>query len=181
MPRVDAASAQCLVFTYKEGLLSAVAHDLKLQVTRFTVDIADSAVTAEFATDSLRVLHALRDGREDASALSDGDRRKIEKNIVEDVLSAARYPTIRFASTSVAKNAAGFEVSGELTLHGQRRPLRAQVRREGSRLVTEVVLNQPEFGIKPYTAMLGALRIRPDVRIELSVPASVYDPAEKQS
>lgn len=49
MPRLDASSADCFVFTYKEGLLSAVAHDLKLRVTRFTIDTEGDAVRAEFA------------------------------------------------------------------------------------------------------------------------------------
>ena len=181
MSRVDASSAECLVFTFKEGLLASVAHDLKLRVTRFTVDVTDGGVSAEFAADSLRVMHAMRDGREDAAALSDADRRKIERNIVEEVLAAGRYPTIRFSSTRVVKNPVGFEVSGELALHGQRRPLRVDVKAVGSRFVAEVVLHQPDFGIKPYTAMLGALRIRPDVRIELSVPSAVSENAEQKS
>jgi len=33
--RVDASSAECLVLTEEEGLLSAVAHDLKMRVTQF--------------------------------------------------------------------------------------------------------------------------------------------------
>jgi hypothetical protein len=178
MPRADAGSAECFVYTFKEGLLSAVAHDLKLRVTRFSVDLADGAVTAEFAADSLRVLHALREGREDPAALSEADRRKIERNIVEEVLLAGRYPTVRYVSTSVVASAEGFDISGELTLHGTRRPLRVQAKKVGSHFVAQVVLHQPDFGIKPYSAMLGALRIRPDVRIELSVPTSAYGKTE---
>jgi hypothetical protein len=34
-----------------------------------------------------------------------------------------------------------------------------------------VVLNQPEFGITPYRAMMGTLRIKPEVRVRISVPA----------
>ena len=35
MPHYDATTAECLVLTYKEGLLSAVAHDLEIRVARF--------------------------------------------------------------------------------------------------------------------------------------------------
>lgn len=170
MPRLDASIADCFVFTYKEGLLSAVAHDLKLRVTRFTIDIEGDAVRAEFAADSLRVVHAIRDGRGDPAALSAADRQKIEANIVEEVLAARRYPTIRFAGRSQPAEAQGLSVDGELTLHGQSRPLRLRFATSGERWTTEVTLSQPDFGIKPYSAMLGTLRIRPDVRIVLSLP-----------
>jgi hypothetical protein len=53
-----------------------------------------------------------------------------------------------------------------------------QAKKVGSHFVAQVVLHQPDFGIKPYSAMLGALRIRPDVRIELSVPTSAYGKTE---
>ena len=179
MPRVDQASADCFVFTFKEGLLSAIAHDLKLRVNRFTIDVdkAKGTIAAEFAADSLRVLHAMHDAREDGAALSDADRRKIEHNIAEDVLDTKRHPTIRFTGSSITPAEGGFDVAGELALHGQRRPLRVRVSKVDQRLVAQVTLHQPDFGIKPYTAMLGTLRIRPDVRVEISLPSALFDGA----
>jgi len=41
---LDASTAECLVFTEKEGLLSGVAHDLKLRVERFRLRIDDDSV-----------------------------------------------------------------------------------------------------------------------------------------
>ena len=38
------------------------------------------------------------------------------------------------------------------------------------RLVAEVRLHQPDFGITPYRALLGALRVRADVLVSLSIP-----------
>ena len=38
-------------------------------------------------------------------------------------------------------------------------------------LVAEVSLHQPDFGIKPYSAMLGTLRVKPDVTVVVSLPA----------
>lgn len=171
MPRVDASTADCFVYTYKEGLLSAVAHDLKLRVTRFSVEVEGPSVRAEFAADSLRVLHAIRDGRDDPAALSASDRQKIENNIVEDVLAARRYPSIRFVGRARPGEGNRSEVEGELSLHGKTQPLRVWVSTVGERWTAEVTLSQPDFGIKPYSAMLGTLRIRPDVRVVLSLPA----------
>jgi hypothetical protein len=51
------------------------------------------------------------------------------------------------------------------------RPLSATARREGERLVCAVRLSQPDFGIRPYKAFLGALKVQAEVRVELSLPA----------
>ncbi len=93
-----------------------------------------------------------------------GDQTTIERNIVEDVLEAKRYPEIRFRSTRIA----GLHVEGTLSLHGRERPIAFDVREEGDRRIAEVRLHQPDFGIKPYRAMLGTLRIRPDVLVRVS-------------
>jgi len=36
--------------------------------------------------------------------------------------------------------------------------------------VAEVPIHQPDFGIKPYSAMLGALKVKPDLVVRCSVP-----------
>ena len=38
MPRYTQNEAEALVFTFKDGLLSKVAHDLKIRINRFSVD-----------------------------------------------------------------------------------------------------------------------------------------------
>ena len=60
---------------------------------------------------------------------------------------------------------------GALALCGATRELVIPVRRDGDRLRAEVTIHQPAFGIRPYTAMLGTLRVRPDVIVRVSVPA----------
>ena len=169
MPTLDASVAQCRIFTFKEGVLSAVAHDLEIDVTRFTLQVEEQRkLSARFAADSLRVLHAMRDGQP-TSQLSAGDRAKIEKTLGEEVLDVRRYPDIRFEATATP-DGDGFAVTGELVLHGKARPLTARALPKAGRLVAEVTLHQPDFGIKPYSAMLGALKVRPDVKVRLSVP-----------
>ncbi len=172
MPHYDASSAECLVLTYKEGLLSAIAHDLAIRVTSFDLDIDEGtlAVRARFDAASLRVVSAMKDGAPRADTLGDADKQKIEHSIAVDVLHVAEHPTILFASSSVVAEGDGYRITGELTLHGRTRPLAFLARAEGARLVAEVRLHQPDFGIKPYSAMLGTLKIKPDVTVRCSVP-----------
>ncbi len=170
MPTYTATDAECLVFTFKEGLLSKVAHDLKIRVTSFQLSVDESAVKGSFDPTSLQVVCARRDGQDDQNALSDGDKAKIEQNIRKDVLEAKRHGAITFASTEVSRNGDHATVRGDLTLHGVTRAISARVTREEDWWTTEVRLHQPDFGIKPFTAMLGTLKVQPDVRVQLRVP-----------
>ncbi len=160
------------MLTFKEGLLSAVAHDLELRVTRFTLEVDDEsrAVQARFEAASLVVVSAMQDGAPRPGLVSESDRHKIESNAREDVLEVGRYPEIRFASKTVSREGDGYRIAGELTLHGRSRPVEVTTRREGDRQVAELRLDQREFGIKPYSAMLGALKIKPYVTVRLSAP-----------
>jgi hypothetical protein len=160
MVRFDAATGECRVFTFKDGALSAIAHDLELTVGRFTIEVGDDlAIAARFQLDSVRVAHAVKDGRP-SGALSDGDKRKIEKTMAEEVLELRRFPEASFAGRATAAGA-GFVLTGELTLHGKTRPLTVTTRAVDGRQVAELALHQPDYGIKPYSAMLGTLKIRP--------------------
>lgn len=172
MRHLDQDSAECLVFTYKEGLLSAVAHDLKIRVTRFSIDIDQRARTAEASFDatSLRVVCAMANGKESKGTLSASQKREIEGNIVRDVLAAADFPEIRFKSTAVDDDDDGFRVKGQLALHGKRKTVTVTVRKDGKSHIVTARVHQPDFGIRPYTALLGTLKVKADVDIRIVVP-----------
>jgi polyisoprenoid-binding protein YceI len=172
MARFDAYNSECLVFTFKEGLLSRLAHDLKLQVERFSIEVDDETrrIDATFDPTSIQVVCARVDGRDDPSMLSAGDKKKIHDNVVKDVLRVKKHPEIRFQSTNVVARGEGYAVDGTLHLHGKAHGLQASIRADGPRWLTEVRLHQPDWGIKPYTAALGALKVKPDVLVRLSVP-----------
>jgi hypothetical protein len=166
MPRFDAGSAEVLVFTFKEGLLSAVAHDLKLRVGRFEIEEAPDGVSARFDASSLRVVCARKEGADSPGALPGFAPAEIEKHIVDDVLDARRHPEVRFRSTHVSDA----EVVGELTLHGRTREVRCVRRDDVGHLVAECRLDQREFGIRPYSAMLGTVKVKPEVVIRVRLP-----------
>lgn len=171
MRRLDQDSAECFVFTYKEGLLSAVAHDLKIRVTRFAIDVDQRARTVEASFDatSLRVVCAMTNGTESKGALSASQKREIEGNIVRDVLAARDFPEIRFKSTAVEDEGDGFRIKGQLALHGKRKSVAVLVRKEAKSYVVTARVHQPDFGIRPYTALLGTLKVKADVDVRILV------------
>lgn len=164
------SGARLFVSIYKEGLLSAVAHDLKLQCEHFHVEVADDegSVTATFDPASLKVVTAMKDGRENPSGLPHLLFHEVERNIADDVLRPKKHPEIRFVSTKVTANG----VDGTLTLCGQQRPVHVARSDEGAVIVGRVRLDQREFGIKPFSAMMGTLKIQPHVDIEIRLPRS---------
>jgi polyisoprenoid-binding protein YceI len=165
MPVIETSKAEVLVFTFKEGVFSAVAHDLKLRATRFRVDVDGETVKADFELSSLVVVSAMKAGRDDPHALSATSRAQIERNMMKDVLETRRFPIARFESTQVTPEA----VEGRLTLHGVTRALR------GTRslpTVAEFRFDQRDFGIKPYSALLGTLKLQPQVLVRVTLPAT---------
>jgi polyisoprenoid-binding protein YceI len=85
-------------------------------------------------------------------------------------LRIRKYPEIRFDSTNVVERGDGFAVEGTLQIYGKSRTIQTSVRADGDRWVTELKLHQPDFGIKPFSAALGALKVKPDVMVRVSVP-----------
>lgn len=173
MTRFDQDSAECLVFTFKEGLLSAVAHDLKIRVENFEIAVDQAARTVEgrFDATSLRVVCAMRGGKEDGSALSPGQKSEIEGNIARDVLASKKHREVRFVSSAVEEVRGGFDVRGELSLHGKRRAIDVSVRKSRKRWVASATIHQPDFAIRPYSALLGTLKVKADVEVRVVVPA----------
>jgi len=170
MMRLGPPASECIVLTFREGLLSSFGHDLEIAVTRFDVQVDEAArrVDASFDAASLRVMRALRDGVE--SALSDADRRTIEDAIRRDVLDVKHHPEVRYRSSRVVDVEGGFDVTGKLTLHGKERDVPVQLRRIGDRYVAEMRLEQPDFGIQPYSAFLGAIKVKPGLVVRVVFP-----------
>src|SRR5258706_12580480 len=50
-----------------------------------------------------------------------------------DFFNAKQFPTIKFASTSVKKTDKGYEVTGDLTLHGVTKPATFTIEQTGQR------------------------------------------------
>lgn len=166
----DQTSADCHVFTYKEGLLSRVGHDLKLRCERFHGVLEPDRVEVTFDASAFSVVGALRDGRVDPGALSSKDERQIVDNIRKGVLHPDRFPKIRFTATALQHETRALNVQGTLELHGVSKPISARARQVDGRYLAEVEIYTPDFGIPPFSALLGTLKVKPKVKVRLSIP-----------
>lgn len=166
------ATGELLVKTRRTGLGAKAGHDLTIEVTRWrgraTVDTAQpsrSSVTVEVDVDSFEV----REGAGGVKPLTDSDRADIKKTLREKVLHTERHPTITYRSTRVDGSPESFTVEGELTIIGVTRPVILHGRLTDGLVRGSATVVQTEWGIRPYSAFFGALRLRDDVEVEFDV------------
>ena len=98
-------------------------------------------------------------------ALGDDDKANIEQTIDEEVLLRQ---SITFRSTWVepASDGGGLSVQGELTLLGATRSLAFEIGAgEDGRLSATAVIKQSDWGMKPYSALFGTLKVVDEVEV----------------
>jgi polyisoprenoid-binding protein YceI len=176
------ARGRIILRTFRDGLAAQAGHDLTIEVTRWSGELG---VNDDLTPAGLEVridLGALvvRDGTGGVKPLTDRDRREIAVT-ARKVLGADQHPEAEFAADGFQPaNGGGGEISGTLTLRGRARPLNVHVTQTGAgRYHGEAQVVQSDFGIKPYTAFLGALRVRDavDVAVDLDLSGAAADAA----
>src|SRR5215207_3981596 len=124
----------------------------------------DSSVTIQVDVDSFQV----RQGTGGVKPLTDADRAEIHKTL-KQVLHTAQHPTITFRSRRVDGSAGSFTLDGELTIMGITQPVTIQGGVTDGRTLGGASVVQSRWGIRPYSAFLGALRLRDEVKVDFDV------------
>lgn len=154
--------ASLYIYTWREGLLSPVGHDLRLSAPHPAIAREGDHWTVRVPAAGIEVDGSMKHGQ--LYPLSENDRRDIRAALQNDVLNAAERPTIVFRGRLEGAN-----VAGELEIAGQSRRVTLAVKITGSRVRGQVEIVPSQWGIKPYKAMLGALRVADRVGIEFDV------------
>lgn len=168
--------ATLTVHTRKGGAAAKAGHNLQIEVTSWsaTLDLPDdpSQSSLKLTADggSLQVVQ----GRDGIKALTDDDKDSIKQSIDSDVLK--RTP-VSFESRSVTPGADGgpLTVTGELELVGARAPLTFELQiSDDQRISASATIKQSSWGIKPFSALFGTLKVLDDVQVSVdgSLPAS---------
>ncbi len=165
--------SQVLIDLRATGLLAAVGHDptLVARPERFTLDVpegdgpVDVAVAVHFRVDAIDV----------PAELGDSDKRKMRDNMRSaDVLDQAHFPSIDFRGRFQGSLSSG-RVSGEIVIRGSAHPVEfgVEVRsanggREDRVMATGTWEGRlTSLGLRPYRALLGALRLEDWVRLRV--------------
>jgi polyisoprenoid-binding protein YceI len=156
------------VFTFKEGVVSRAAHDLRLTLERFDIDLEGEAVEGEFHLDSLKLDGPVRDGIVHPQEYGAGQRADVERAMHVEILHTARNPVARFHGRAFPKGG-GLRVSGELDLAGNKAPLAFDVTNDGGTYLARIPIQPSHWGIAQYRALLGAIRLKDTIRIDIAL------------
>ena len=165
--RLGPDNATLSVHTGRKGAAAKAGHDLVMHVTAWeaTLELADDvgATTMELTADSTSL--RVQKGTGGIQALGDEEKASIHQTIDDEVL---RRQDIRFRSTDVQGDGNQIRAVGDLTLAGKTHPVEfdLEIGDDGALSATALV-TQTDWGMKPYSALFGALKVHEDVRVVL--------------
>ena len=153
-------NATLTVRTGKGGAAAKAGHNLVIEVTRWSGRLDEDSAELTADARSLRV----RSGSGGISPLGDEEKAGIAQTIDDDVLKGA---AIAFRSSSVTRTGATIQVSGELQLAGTTRPLAFTLTERGGGVVGSARIKQTDWGMKPYSALFGTLKVADEVEVAI--------------
>ncbi|HWE08696.1 MAG TPA: YceI family protein [Solirubrobacteraceae bacterium] len=165
---LEPPDARLMIRTSRQGAASKAGHDLLIEVQTWgaTVQLAPDPAQSVFELNadsrSLKVL----EGTGGIKALGDDDRGSIVKTINKEILKGA---PITFRSTAVRPDGEGrFHVTGDLELANGISLIAFDITvTDDGRLTGSATVRQTEWGIKPYSALFGTLKVADEVQIEV--------------
>ena len=151
--------------TARTGGAAKAGHDLVIEVESWqaTLDLeSQPALTLTADSRSLRVL----EGSGGIKSLNDSDKADIKKTIDKEVLKGC---AIEFRSNDVQQDAGGgLKVRGDLSLNGKQAPVEFDLAiGDDGHVSGSAMVAQTAFGMKPYSALFGALKVADEVGIEI--------------
>ena len=172
-------NGRLLLRTSRDGMGARAGHDLLIEVARWAAELTVGDDAAPAGLEVRADLHSLavREGTGGVKPLTDRDRREIAVT-ARRVLGADQHPEATFTATGIEPDGpGGWRLAGTLTLGGRSRPVQLSIiQTEPGRYRATGVVVQSEFGIKPYAAFMGALRVRDAVDVEADVQLNGGEP-----
>lgn len=169
---LDGADGELMIRTGVAGRAAQLGHRLTIAMRgwRATVQWSDDEpVSAELTVDvdSLEVVR----GDGGLTPLSGPEKILVRGNALRS-LNARRFPRISFAAKTIEKTDDGYRLTGTLTIHGKARTQVVDVRADDLgdswRMSSETAIRQSDFGVRPYSQLLGSLKVADDVTVSFT-------------
>jgi polyisoprenoid-binding protein YceI len=169
---LDASDGELLVHTGVTGRAARMGHRLTISMRRWRATVkwaADEPVAAKLTVD-VNSLEVLR-GDGGVTPLSGSEKSLVRSNALRS-LEAGRFPQISFEADSIDKSADGYRLSGRLQIHGTTREQEIDLGTtdlgDSWRMSTQVGVRQSDFGVKPYSLLMGALKVADEVTVSFA-------------
>ncbi len=169
---LDPSCGELRVLTGVAGPAAAMGHRLTIDIRSWQANVRWRGTTPTVAelsadVDSLTVVK----GEGGVTPLTPPERALARSNALKS-LDAKKHPRITFSAEKISKTSEGYRLAGTLEIHGTSRPQTVDVRVEdlGDRwsMTARVALMQSDFGVKPYSLMMGALKVADEVTIDFA-------------
>jgi polyisoprenoid-binding protein YceI len=159
-------NGQMVVKIYREGMAKKAGHDLIIDVKNWkaTANIAENPAESSFSGTADAGSFTVREGVGGVKPLSEGDKADIKKNITQKILTT---PEISFTSTEVQPSGDAATITGDMKIMGKAAPATVKLSQQGGKVKGNMTIAQTKWGIKPFQAMMGALKVKDQVEIEL--------------
>lgn len=154
------------------GRAARMGHRLTIAMSRWCATVrwaAGQPVGAELSveTDSVEVLR----GEGGINRLSGPEKALVRTNALK-LLDAGRFPQIRFTADTIERTANGYRLIGRLRIRGKTRAHTVDLRTEDLgdmwRMSAESGVRQSDYGIKPYSMLMGSMRVVDDVTVSFT-------------
>ena len=169
---LDPSMGELLVATKAAGPAARLGHDLTIVMDQWIAEVSwvDGGPTAVSLTVQSASLSVLR-GAGGVKSLSGAEKALVRSNALR-ALDVKRHPTIGYQSDEIVATDDGYRLAGSLAIHGKTHPraIELQVTDLGNtwRMTCDSVVRQSEFGVKPYSLMMGSLRVADDVTVSFT-------------
>ncbi len=161
---IDIDKSVMTVRVFKAGLFSAFGHEHEISAPIQQGSFTEGNPWVELTVDARKLRVMDKD-------VSDKDRAEIQQTMLgPKVLDSEKYREIRFRSTQVDRLGEDkWIVHGDLTVHGQTRPVKVQVEGQNGHYRGAAELKQKDFGITPVTVGGGVVKVKNEFRVEFEV------------
>lgn len=169
---IGPADGELLLHTGVAGRAARMGHRLAIAMTRWraTVTWADSRpVSAVLAveTDSFDVLRS----EGGVKGLSGAEKALVRSNALKS-LAASRFPEISYSADAIEKADDGYRLTGALKVRGVSREHVIELHTEDLghawRMSVESTVRQSDYGIEPYSLLMGSVQVADDVALSFS-------------
>jgi polyisoprenoid-binding protein YceI len=163
---IDPQKSSITVRVFKAGVFSAFGHEHEISAPIEQGSFTENPASVELTVDARRM-------RVMDKGISEKDRAEIQQTMLgPKVLDSEKFPTIRFRSTRVELLGEGkWSLLGDLTIHGETRPVKVRVEGENGHYRGTAELKQKDFGITPVTVGGGAVKVKNELRVEFEIVA----------
>lgn len=161
--QLDNSTGELLVHTTVVGRAAKMGHRLTIAVRSWQATVTwegDQPASLDLTCDvpSLQVLR----GEGGVTPLTARDKAAVQTNTMNS-FDPKRFPVVSFRSSAIDPVAGGYRIAGALTIRDRTADheltLAVEDRGESWRLSGRTEVLQTQFGITPYSTLMGAMKV----------------------